>query len=399
MLDRNRVGPQIIGDVGRRAAVIAVAVLLSSCSSLAPQSATPGVATPIATVVPSPFELMTPLPGGPDVALAGFVTSTVGWAVWDRRLHWTSTAGASWRDVTPSELTDSEIAAVAFADPSTGWLLTSDVPQSGSSAVRVFGTVDGGATWSRSDLPYTTADPVGTSGVAIDVVDRTDVWIVIRHPGSAATDAGELFGSSDGGATWVSREIPIGDPVRFFKKDITTGFVSGGVAGDQLYKTSDGAVSWVRETLPPIFGGEQIHTGLPTFFSESEGILPITILEEQSVVVFLTTGDGGNTWTGAGQVNVQISTIEASTAIRSMSDWVVAAGSIFQTIDGGLSWTEERPRLAVGSILTSVQFVDKEHAWALAPISVCLSGKENCQARTALLSTADGGLTWVELRS
>jgi photosystem II stability/assembly factor-like uncharacterized protein len=40
---------------------------------------------------------------------------------------------------------------------------------------------------------------------------------------------------------------------------------------------------------------------------------------------------------------------------------------------------------------------DADHGWVLVYMGVCLSFKSDCQSRTGLYSTADGGRSWAQL--
>jgi photosystem II stability/assembly factor-like uncharacterized protein len=320
----------------------------------------------------------------------------VGWALNEAGLRITKDGGATWSTATPEGLAPDVVDAVTFADLSHGWIVASQVGADGGPRVELLRTTDGGATWSENSLPYAPPAAIGQDGAAIDAVDTTHVWVVLRNPGSAASESGVLFASSDGGSSWATFPIPIADQLEFI--DDQTGFATGGVAGDKVFKTADGGKTWEGEALPPIFGGEQIRVGVPTFVGSDEAILPVTIVADQSVEVFLTTSDAGGTWTGAGTVNLGISTDHASVMIQSAGAWLAVGDAIYRTADAGQHWDRASLELPVGAVLTDVQFADAEHAWALDPLAVCLGQKANCQTRIALLQTDDSGGSWTELR-
>lgn len=76
--------------------------------------------------------------------------------------------------------------------------------------------------------------------------------------------------------------------------------------------------------------------------------------------------------------------------------WLSADGpELAQTADAGTTWTRSRIAGLPGPASRSI--ADAQHGWALVHMAVCLAFKSDCQNRTGLHSTADGGATWVQL--
>ncbi len=64
-------------------------------------------------------------------------------------------------------------------------------------------------------------------------------------------------------------------------------------------------------------------------------------------------------------------------------------GEILVSADGGRTWTAQK--LRTKAELVDVAFTDSLHRWAMGTESVSL---EENRARTIVMSTVDGGLTW-----
>jgi photosystem II stability/assembly factor-like uncharacterized protein len=66
---------------------------------------------------------------------------------------------------------------------------------------------------------------------------------------SSAQSWGKMFATDDGGKNWLELpNPPIGAPIQFFPD--STGWLVGGVHGDQLFRTQDGGQTWVQKVIP-----------------------------------------------------------------------------------------------------------------------------------------------------
>lgn len=161
--------------------------------------------------------------------------STSGWVLTDNKLLLTRNLGQTWTDRTPAGIV---LLSAGFLDASRGWI-TGRTP----AGIQVGHTADGGATWAFAPLdPSNLLAELPITNAWIDVVDENTLWISLKIASGSAFSIGRLFSSTDGGWTWSPRSIPIGAPVDFTSK--TEGWSSGGPAGNETYRTSDGGISW-----------------------------------------------------------------------------------------------------------------------------------------------------------
>jgi photosystem II stability/assembly factor-like uncharacterized protein len=135
------------------------------------------------------------------------------------------------------KMLDDGLTVITVAPSAPGVIYT------GSQSGRVFGTKDGGATWTRLDKPPLPARWV--SGIAVDPRDPSIVFASFSGFGDNTPNTpGHVFRSTDGGATWALRDIEDDAPVDTL--------IAHPVASDLLYAgtdagvlvTTDGGKSW-----------------------------------------------------------------------------------------------------------------------------------------------------------
>lgn len=163
------------------------------------------------------------------------VAAGTGWILFDGRLYWTENDGAAWRDITPA----ANIQAVDFLDASRGWTVASVMD-----SYALASTSDGGKTWQTRtlDLPALTKVDAPISNVYMGWHTDSHGWLVFQLATGNNFSRGVLFITTDGGVTWAARVVPLGEPVTFI--DENNGWVSGGPAGNQTFRTRDGGLSW-----------------------------------------------------------------------------------------------------------------------------------------------------------
>lgn len=228
---------------------------------------------------------------------------------------------------------------------------------------------------------------VGNLGTVIKTVNGGNLWTLAASAGGATlrdvyfidTVRGWTVGDNgiymtiDGAGSWSG---PINTGIAFNTVKFTTN--TTGFAGSQngnLYRTTDGGATWPVHAA--IFDGNPIVS--IEFVDTSNGFLVTS-----SPAAYATT-DGGNTWTPLAPISAPINIGNAldSSWVDTQHGWVVGDGSqeVAYTTDGGASWTGLN-LVTGGTDFTAIHFTDTLNGWAV------LDNGE-------IMSTTDGGLNWV----
>lgn len=116
-----------------------------------------------------------------------------------------------------------------------------------TSSTRLYRTTDAGVTWSVSILP---------AGVyTLAIVDALNIWVAggIRpQQGSSDTARDIIMHSTDGGASWtvaLDAVLQYTYGIRAMAFADASNGIAGGASG-QLYRTTDGGLSWERQWMP-----------------------------------------------------------------------------------------------------------------------------------------------------
>jgi photosystem II stability/assembly factor-like uncharacterized protein len=257
-----------------------------------------------------------------DLAWAGTRAIAVG-----ERGHvlYSDDAGRSWTQVqVPAS---ANLTAVHFVDDHHGWAVGHDEV--------ILRTEDGGLTWERTRFNPESSQPL------------LDVWFADSQRGLAVGAYGIILSSSDGGRTWAEapfEPVPLGGTQDYdpddYDAEVDMGFdfhLNALVAGSgqalylaaeagRLFRSDGGGASW-RE-LPSPYDG--------SFY----GMLP---LEGESLLAFGLRGhvfrseDGGQSWTAVETGTVAL----LSGAIHPSPEVVVIAGLtgvMLVSTDGGRSF-------------------------------------------------------------
>jgi photosystem II stability/assembly factor-like uncharacterized protein len=334
----------------------------------------------------------------------------VGWAASDEKLFWTSDGGDSWKDITPrlNHLSQS-ISAVSFLDPSVGFVLLQCGdgvdPKRDDTCFEFAATSDGGQAWSivhpviKDRIPQTDfGDWSGFSGVAfLDFADSQHGWAILKTTSHAGLSDGVMLRTIDGGRTWKQLAdgiLPMAEQFHFITaKD---GWLAGG-PDTALYVTHDAGDSWQRVELnrPNSISPELSAVyDLPRFQDRQVGLLAVkyesSTSNEVPLVVFKTE-DSGKTWSAQAMLTLRPDTHPWA---ASPSDVVegrlltanVSNGNALDLIEAGPDG-EVRNRSAVAAAnvynVDDISFVSTVRGWL--------------RADSVLLSTSDGGSTWVDI--
>jgi len=240
----------------------------------------------------------------------------------------------------------------AGSDPRDGWMLVTSTPALGLMLKTVYGTGDGGRSWTKlscvSDAPETSTPdslPLARYPTGISFVDALRGWVTLSSRGEIVVPA---YRTLDGGATWELQDVPVPADYR------------------------DGC----GDPSPPLFWGE---TGVMLVQLKHPGSGP--------AVVPYVTDDGGSEWKTGKPLPVFASSWDF---VDSERGWVLAwdGRTLYVTEDGGRTWAQR----AVDADLKQARldFVSAEAGWALT--------QESQDRRQELWRTHDGGSTWHALR-
>ena len=383
------------------------AVILAGCST--GQQGTTPIGTRIPTVQATgttsgtASATPTPSPGPPPpINVLWMSDATTGWARTTTQLilH-TTDGGNSWQDVTPPYPAGSTVQvppAFAFLSGAVAWVAIFEKQQPDGTIPNVlFRTSDGGHTWQEAMLPRS-----GLGASQVQFVNDQDGWVLASFGGGAAgSQAVDLFRSTDGGQTWSIVTPRPGNPPGTLPfvghksgmgwASATTGWVTGCTCAAEntvwLYRTQDGGVSWQPQSLPLPSLQAVITTQPPVFFSATEGLLPVTFLNEKrtSLAVY-ATHDGGATWSSSTLLSMAGSAWDFLTM---QQGWVVGANgtTLDETSDGGQHWTPITPSANFRHI-SLLDFVSAQEGWAISTVT---------PDAPVLLKTMDGGQSWVQV--
>lgn len=372
-------------------------VLLAGCGPLSPGTISSGTAT-TGTISSGTATIGTRTM--PPLEKLHMFTAQIGWAISPvssqtaRILH-TSTGVNAWQDVTPVGAQQLSIpTATMFFDPLNAWVAVDNL---------LYRTHDAGQTWEQAHI-----NDQGTLS-QIDFLTHQLGWALVKKAAFTGNMVVDLLRTTDGGASWQiisvsntpSQTHPGAIPFQGTKSGLTfvsptTGWVTGFTnTGHEawLYMTQDGGVSWQRQTLSLPEDAFQVTTIVPTFFSATDGTLPVVIPGSAGQIVTLyVTHDGGRHWTPTMAVSTtsfaenihevdSVHSFIVSNTVASNSNHYLQS-TLYRTSDGGTHWTSFQAKL--GADIIQIDFLSPTLGWAINSLH-------------ALYQTTDGGQTWVKV--
>jgi photosystem II stability/assembly factor-like uncharacterized protein len=149
--------------------------------------------------------------------------------------------------------------------------------------------------------------------VYLDFVDPNTGWITLKLQSSSNFSLGRLFATRDGGRTWEERTTPLGEAVEFL--DVDRGWVAGGPAGDQFFRSVDGGRTWQSQDLPRPDSG-QTEIGLPVFEDKVSGALSLVQMDKDgSRLLMFTTADAGESWSLSETIQISESDVQFASGL------------------------------------------------------------------------------------
>jgi photosystem II stability/assembly factor-like uncharacterized protein len=321
----------------------------------------------------------------------------------------TTDGARTWSDVTPAAArpmlaTLNSYQALDPVDGDRAYLAVSRARSDyGPASTAVFGTADGGRTWTESAVFTTSAQAAGLS-----FADASHGWLllgpVFSGPGQPVT---WLYQTSDGGLHWspAATVAPPGNygsnsfcqPLNLTLLTATTGWVTIGCRGRPEFLVSrDGGGSWAAQPLPPpagtlgTAGGPAFLTGPQ--FAAGTGFLTVAP-PPPGTPSLLDTRDGGHIWqllalpSGAGQFP-QVKFFTPADGVLVTAGPQAALGAVlYVTADGGQSWTPVQQGTHFTQYGEAIDFASQQAGYAW-------NSGANTVPAPPLYATTNSGLTW-----
>jgi photosystem II stability/assembly factor-like uncharacterized protein len=282
-----------------------------------------------------------------------------------------------------------------FLTASLAWVAT---PQAHGTTTQVLRTNDGGQTWQQSTVQATFLRQ-------ITFIDSQHGWILSGWGATGgAAEAVSVFRINDGGKTWsnvasvlpASTDLPPPGHLPFGGQksgihflNVSTGWITGTVVVNDpawLYVSHNGGSTWYQQSLslPTGVPSAQLSLISPTFFSATDGILPVVFSDGVTGRGFATdvyvTHDEGTTWKSTTPIPLAAVAIDF---VDRQHGWAIDGTILYRTSDGGQQWAKLSPGAHFKQI-TYLSFVSSTTCWAI--------GRQS-NTSAFLLKTTDGGKT------
>lgn|GEM_PF-6751918 len=279
-------------------------------------------------------------------------------------------AGVAVRGVSGAQ----SIAAVAFSDPATGYVLTGQD--------RVLRTADGGRTWRQ-------VYPVGPAPLAV----VSFVTPTVGYGLGTGANASAVLRTTDGGRAWQvvgmlpSPPAPYGGGLAFAGAGVGVAVAASGAA----YRTVDGGLRWTRLKLPARASADSV------MFDGRDGCL-------SGSSIWRTT-DAGRTWqTASGAGAGDLACVAALTGNRAYAalgpPGPYGAAAVVALTGRASAWGWDGQtlyRVAAGGARVVRLAAPPAQLATFAPVSWSFPTAQDGYVLTvagALYATADGGLVW-----
>ena len=302
----------------------------------------------------------------------------------------TTNGGSSWTTLTDANPTLGVSAIIIHpSSPNTIWIGTGDRDAGDAPGMGVYKSTDGGTTWSASN-----------SGMG-----NHTVCMMLLHPANtnillAATRAG-IYKSTDGGSSWTLKSIVANfEDLKFKPGDPTIAYAT---ENGNFYRSTDTGDTWTQ-IISGIIAGNRIVIGVSpaqpgyVYLVQTNGPFAGALLSTNSGLTFTTQSTTPNI-TGYecdGSDNGSQAWYDLCIAVDPSNANILYAGgvNIWKSLNGGVSWSIVSHW--IGSSW-GVPCAASVHADQHCLIGSPLNGNLYSGNDGGIYYTANGGTTWTDL--
>jgi len=302
--------------------------------------------------------------------------------------------GEHWLIVTPEGLSEQSSGAgvfTSFPNSEIGWICKSATEASAT----LYSTIDAGRNWEVFNLNFACGQ--------MSFINAEEGYILSDLGVGAGSQYVSLYHTADGGQTWDLRFSH--DPADPDDHGLPTGgiksyfaFLSsdiGLVAGSEpvpglvyLFRTADGGVSWNSSECTGLPIDENQETSVDNIIriNPTSAVLPIRsyLADGNSVTYFCSSTDAGESWNYVGMLeNVEF--LDFGTLSTGVA---YGQEKMFQTEDGGATWTETTTGLPPAVTPVSVDMVNNLFGFLTATIT------PNTLTNNRIYMTGNNGKDW-----
>ena len=376
--------------------------IAGSTTSAAPSLVSTAVASP--SVAPS--LVVTPSPVPPHYLAAGRLgfNGLMVWNQTDSGIDVSHDAGRTWSQVGLADVQAASILAISGAPGRALWIAAKD-----GMGVRLFRRPDAGGSWSSTLLVPSWPTIFDVNGQPIESVILTPgpagVVTVAETigVGNSVADT-SLFISTDDGMSFTQHQPSAGSLANLYWESVTLVTPDSGVVVEgsnipvDLIHTPDAGTTWVTSLISglpavdvnyfgtPVANGTDIEVSVTSWASTDNNNVNFAIL---------TSHDGGATFKVGTLLPIGPNGFQTDTLglVTWGFDW--GTGTLYQTNDGGQTWSSLDAALPNG--VGRIHLTGPDSAVAVYSDSSCNTLRADCHQGTYLMSTTDGGRTWSNL--
>ncbi len=354
-------------------ALLGSILLLTGCVRPSPTlTGTPKPATPKANGSPTATAMYL----NPLYRLNMFVGGH-GWAsnVDQTAFYNTRNFGEHWLTVTPPGFSTQENGwgiATSFPNGDIGLICQTET----ESSATLFASSDGGRNWQAHNLGFSCGEAF--------FLNATEGYILSSQGVAAGSHFVSFYYTSDGGQSWELRfehdpaaaddhGLPTGGLKSYFTfLSSKVGLVGGSVpvgGAVYLFRSIDGGTSWKSSECQglPLDDNQETSIDQIVRINATTAILPVRsyLANGNSVTYFCSTTDSAESWQYVGMLE----SVEFFSFGTQLTGVAYGQGKMFQTEDGGKTWTETTSGLPLAVSPVFLDMINDRVGFLMATIS------------------------------